>query len=315
MNKIENLSVLTGTVCSIRLYILCLTSLAVLSLFSCSEKSQFDFLTWQEIAALPVSPADYRIQYGAGKLQFGDLRLPEGSGLHPLVVVIHGGCWLNAFDLEYAGNLCAAFSGEGIATWSLEYRRVGDIGGGWPGTFEDVAQGLDYVQELAKMYPIDVNRVITLGHSAGGHLALWLAAREKLSQDSPFYTPEPFRIQGVVSLAGITDIKTYSAGPSDCNQAALHLLGGTVADVKDRYDLTNPLDLLPFGIAQRLIHGYHDEIVSPDQARSYVEHAQKVGDNAELIMIENAAHFELIAPHISAFSVVKQVVLELLNID
>ncbi len=136
-----------------------------------------------------------------------------------------------------------------------------------------------------------------------------------MSQDSPLYTPKPYRIQGVGSLAGITDIKTYSAGPNDCNQAALHLLDGTVADVKDRYDQTNPLDLLPFGITQRLIHGYHDEIVSPDQARMYVERAQNVGDDAEIIMIENAAHFEFIAPHTSAFSVVKQVVLELLNMD
>ncbi len=210
--------------------------------------------------------------------------MPETSGLHPLVVVIHGGCWLNTFDLEHAGNLCAVFSEAGIATWSPEYRRVGDVGGGWPGTFEDVAQGLDYVRELAEIYPIDVNRVITVGHSAGGHLALWLAARANLSQDSPLYTPEPYRIQGVVSLAGITDIKTYSAGPNDCNQAALHLLGGTVADVKDRYDQTNPLDLLPFGITQRLIHGYHDEIVSPDQARMYVERAQNVGDDAEKLL-------------------------------
>src|SRR5262245_30581153 len=159
----------------------------------------------RSILTRTAPPSDHRIQYGKGPLQFGDLRLPKGPGLHPVAIIIHGGCWMSEYGLSYMGHLSAALAEAGVATWNLEYRRIGDEGGGWPGTFQDVAEGTDYLRTLAKGYPIDLNRAIALGHSAGGHLVLWLAARKNLPKDSPLYVPEPLPLRGIVGMASIPD--------------------------------------------------------------------------------------------------------------
>ena len=169
-------------------------------------------VTWEQISRPPAAPADHRIQYGEHAFAFGELRLPRGSGPHPVVVVVHGGCWQSQYDLRYMSHLSAALSQAGIATWTLEYRRIGNAGGGWPGTFDDVARGTDYVRTLAQRFPLDLNRVVVAGHSAGGHLALWVAARRNLPRESPLFTANPLPLRGVVSLAGITDLRKYGAG-------------------------------------------------------------------------------------------------------
>src|SRR5436190_1546962 len=104
------------------------------------------------ILDLAPPPADARLRYGPEPLHFGDLRLPKGDGPHPVVVVLHGGFWRAAYGLEHIGHLCAALTGAGMATWSIEYRRIGNPGGGWPGTFQDVALAAKYVRELAPTY-------------------------------------------------------------------------------------------------------------------------------------------------------------------
>src|SRR5438132_9320670 len=118
-----------------------------------------------------------RIAYGPDRFQFGDLRLPSGSGPRPVAIVIHGGFWREKYDLEYIVPVCEALTAAGVVTWNLEYRRIGNAGGGWPGTFEDVAAGADHLHSLAHEFNLDLNRVIAIGHSAGGHLAFWLASR------------------------------------------------------------------------------------------------------------------------------------------
>src|SRR3954454_10055416 len=128
------------------------------------------------ILDLPPPPADARVRYGADPNQFGDVRVPKGAGPHPLIVNIHGGFWRSRYDLLHAGHLCAALAKAGIATWNLEYRRVGNPGGGWPGTFEDLTQGFLFVRELGRRFHFDAKRIATMGHSAGGQLALVLAA-------------------------------------------------------------------------------------------------------------------------------------------
>src|SRR5579859_3765042 len=110
------------------------------------------------ILTTPAPPADRRLAYGDHPRQFGDLRLPRGAGLHPVAVVLHGGFWRATYDLEHIGHLCAALAAAGVVTWSLEYRRIGDDGGGWPGTFHDVARGADRLRELARDYPLDLQR-------------------------------------------------------------------------------------------------------------------------------------------------------------
>ena len=159
-----------------------------------------------------------------------------------------------------------------MATWSLEYRRIGNPGGGWPGTFADVAQGADHLRVLARTYPLDLNRVIVIGHSAGGHLALWLAARRRRRAASALYDKNPLLVHGVVSLAGVTDLKKFRP---NCRDAVTKLLGASPQEVAERYQQTSPIELLPLGVEQRLILGAVDEIVPADFGKSYQTAARK----------------------------------------
>ena len=135
-------------------------------------------MTPGELQALPSEPPDLRAAYGTDSSQYGELRVPSGPGPHPVVVLIHGGCFKAAYatlrDLAPMGD---ALRAAGIATWNLEYRRLGQTGGGWPGTYLDVASAVDHLRVLARQHPLDLGRVVIVGHSAGGHLAMWAAAR------------------------------------------------------------------------------------------------------------------------------------------
>jgi acetyl esterase/lipase len=272
-------------------------------------------VTWEEITALAVPPADRRIHYRHGPLQFGDLRLPEGAGPHPVVVVIHGGCWLNAFDLDHISPLSAALTESGMATWTIEYRRIGDPGGGWPGTFDDVAAGIDHLHSLAAGFPLDTERVVLLGHSAGGHLALWWAGRHNVSHDSRLWLPGPGGItaRGIVSMAGITDLRSYGAGEGSCNRAVAELLGGSPQEVPGRYAQASPVELLPLGVPQRLVHGVQDPIVPIAESERLANRAVAAGDDARVVRIEGAGHFDVIAPFAPAWHSVLAAVRELLD--
>jgi acetyl esterase/lipase len=269
-------------------------------------------VTWQEISGPPMPPADHRIQYGGDPLQFGDLRLPRRAGPHPVVVVVHGGCWRAENDLQHVSHLSAALTAAGFATWTIEYRRIGNPGGGWPGTFEDVARGAGYVKDLAREHHIDLDRVLLLGHSAGGQLALWLAGRHNLPREHPLAAAAPLPIRGVVSLAGITDLRAFGAAPGYCNESVAPLLAGTAAEVPEHYALASPIELLPLGVPQRLLHGSLDPFVPLEQGRSFTDRARAQGDDAELAVIEAAGHFDLIAPFSPVWEAVERVVRELL---
>ena len=154
----------------------------------------------EEYVTSAVQAADHRITYGDDPSQFGDLFLPQGDGPHPVLFLLHGGCWRAPYGLEPVGQMARTLADAGLAVWSLEYRRLGN-GGGWPHTFLDVAHGADLLRELATTYPLDLTQVVVAGHSAGGHLALWSAARPQLPADSPIYTPDPLPFQAVVALA------------------------------------------------------------------------------------------------------------------
>jgi acetyl esterase/lipase len=267
-------------------------------------------LTVQDILALPSPEADHRIAYGSDPLQFGDLRLPEGEGPHPVVVVVHGGCWRSEYDLEHLASFSAALTGAGVATWSLEYRRVGDDGGGWPGTFEDVSRGTDTLRKLAESYPLDLDRIAAVGHSAGGHLVLWLAARNRLPKSSPLHCENPLPLNGVVALAGIADLET-AHGEEVCGDMVSRLLGGTPQEVPDHYRQGSPIEHLPFGIPSRLIHGALDKIVPLAQSKRFESRAEERGDDVQLIVRDEAAHFELIAPNTPAWKAVRDAILSL----
>jgi acetyl esterase/lipase len=171
----------------------------------------------EDYLKLPAVAADHRLAYGQAVDQFGDLYLPSTPGPHPVAVLLHGGCWQAKYDLQPLGNLCHALRAGGLAVWSLEYRRLG-AGGGWPTTFQDVAAGSDFLRNLAPRFALDLSRVVAVGHSAGGHLALWLAGRHCLPPDSLLFGERPLQLAGVVALAGIPDLAA-AAQWNICNNA------------------------------------------------------------------------------------------------
>jgi acetyl esterase/lipase len=264
-------------------------------------------MTSGDLLALPQPAADETVAYGLEPQQKAELRVPKGPGPHPVVVLVHGGCWEAPWAFDHVRSLAAALTAEGWATWSLEYRRLGDPGGGWPGTFDDVARGTDHLRTIAAQRALDPDRVVAVGHSAGGHLALWLAARGRARGPALLRAGDPLRLSGVVSLAGITDLEKGAAG-AVCGDAIPRLLGAAPAIVPDRVAATSPVRLLPLGVPVRLVCGELDRIVPLDQARSYAEAAGAKGDDVTVAVVEGAGHFELVDPASVAWPAVREAV-------
>jgi acetyl esterase/lipase len=271
--------------------------------------------TWNDVVALPAASAGQRIAYGPAAKQFGDLRLPQGRGPHPVAILLHGGCWQAEYDLAYMAHLGDRLAQAGIATWSLEYRGIGDAGGGWPGTFEDVVAGTAHLRTLAQAHPLDLDRVVLVGHSAGGHLALWLAARKNLPASHPLAASAPLPIRGVVPLAGIVDLREYGAAAGSCNQSVVPLLGGTPAQVPDRYAAASPSELLPIGVPLRLVIGSVDSIVPAASNERFAAAARARGDDVEVSVIDGAGHFDVVMPEGAAAERVQAAIRELLDAE
>jgi acetyl esterase/lipase len=255
-----------------------------------------DNVSWSEIATLPRDIADYCISYGDAPQQYGELRLPPGKGRHPVIVFIHGGCWLNAYGLDHVAPLCRALSLQGYAVWTPEYRRIGDAGGGWPGTFEDISNSLAAVQKMAGSYGLRLDRVIVMGHSAGGHLALWLAACKNLPPTSCLFNRYALVLHGVVSLAGIADLLAYERLGNECARSLPGLLGGTSLQVPERWSEADPVRLLPIDTPVKLVHGDIDAIVPLAQSAGM---AKACG--GDLCVLTGGGHFDLVSPHARAF--------------
>jgi len=272
-------------------------------------------VSWEQIDALAKTKADHSIQYGSGEFQFGELRLPKGEGPFPVVVFVHGGCWLSDFDLHHAANLSGVLTNAGIAVWTPEYRRVGNPGGGWPGTLQDLSESVEYVKQLAGPHNLDLDKVVLMGHSAGGHLVLWYAAKKNLPETSQFHSANPLKIKGIVSLAGITDIAKYrdNFNTQECNTAVPGLLDGEPVDLPERVAEINPISLTPLNTPVRLIHGAIDSIVPVTQSIDFLLRARASGDDVELFVVDGAGHFNLIAPFSTAWKIVEQVTEQLLK--
>lgn len=242
---------------------------------------------YADLLAPPAAPADARIGYGDAPQQYGELRLPAGAGPHPVVVLVHGGCWRSAFDLRYAAPAAAALSRAGYATWLIEYRRIGDAGG-WRGTFDDADAAVAFVARLAERHPVDPSRVVLAGHSAGGQLALYVAGRRRWQR-------EGITVRGVVSLAGITDLAAYAA-PSGCGSAVAPLLGEPADSAAARRALVSPIERGAVGVPVTMIHGADDPTVPPSQSRAFADAARAWGDTVTLRVVAGAGHFDVIDP-------------------
>ena len=274
-----------------------------------------------DLLSLPILPADHRIAYGQDPSQFGDLWLPQlqGEARSPVVVFFHGGWWKSEYDLGYAGRLCAALKSEGIACWSVEYRRVGATGGGWPGTFQDAAAGFDFVATLAKRFPLDVNRVLSMGHSAGGHLAFWVAGRHHIPSSSELHLPRPqVPLRGAISLAGAVDLHLtidlsgYFTFAHDKHEV-YNLMGGKPKELPERYKSGNPGDLLPFSIPQVLIQGALDDQIPADLPRRWARMSEALGSKVEVNILDNLDHFDVVDPTSGAWPTVLKQTIRLLT--
>ena len=226
-----------------------------------------------------------RLAYGTEELQFGDLYLPDSSDRHATVILIHGGYWRARYGLDLMDGLAENLARRGYAAWNIEYRRVGDPGGGGPGTFQDIALATDHLRELEQTFALDLTKVVPIGHSAGGQLALWLAARPRIPsfvENSPISGSQvpgkneesatPLEMAGAISLAGVVDLEmAWKLHLS--NDAVVELLGGTPASVPERFRVASSSALLPLGIPQVLIHGTNDDSVPIEVIHAYVNAA------------------------------------------
>src|ERR671936_565886 len=232
----------------------------------------------EDVLTYPPPPAaDVRLAYGSGPKQFGDLRLPAVDRLLPLAIVVHGGSWKGMYNLIPTGHFCVALGDAGMATWNLEYRSCGDPGGTWPGAGDDVAAAVEFVEKLVAEYPLDAERIVLVGHSAGGQLALWAAKRARFP---------------VVALAAVSDLRESAERIGPDGDVA-RFLGGMPDEVPTHYAEASPRERLPLGVRQVLVHGDRDEDVPYAMSVAY---AKAAGEEAELVTLEGAGHFEPIDP-------------------
>ena len=260
-------------------------------------------LTFDDVASLTAPPPTARVAYGPGSLQFGNLRVPRGRGPHPVVVFIHGGCWLSQFTIAHVAALEQALADSGYAVWSIEYRRVGDDGGGWPATFEDVGRAADHLRALAADHALDLRRVVAAGHSAGANFAIWLASRPRLRKDSPLHVEDPLPIRAVLGLSPAGDLRALHA-QGVCNGVVDKLMGGSPSEVADRYADVSPGLLVPLGVPQTLVIGGQDRSWGPP-GRAY--HATAVAARDTLVRLVEApesGHFDIIAPTTTTWPIV-----------
>jgi len=231
---------------------------------------------------LPPAPC---VAYGDHPDQVANLHLPaREGGPWPCVVLLHGGFWRTEWDRTLMTPLAVDLAGRGVAAWNVEYRRVGQPGGGWPGTLEDVAAAIDRLGEIPE---VDTLRVVTCGHSAGGHLALWLAGRHRLPEGAPGAGPH-VRPRAAIAQAGVCDLER--AFSDDLGRGAVAGLLGPPADAPERYATASPGALVPLGVPQLLVHGSADDIVPITQSR---DHAAR-DDAAELVELDGADHFDVV---------------------
>lgn len=266
----------------------------------------FTPLTWADLTSRPRPHADTTLSYGPDPLQKVDVWLPAGPGPHPVVLMVHGGCWQTSIaDRSLMDWIAADLRADGIAVWNIDYRGIDRKGGGYPGTFADAAAATDLLRREGVRFKLDLTRVVAAGHSAGGHLALWLAARPRLPQDSPLRIADPLPIAHVISLGGLPDLEATAASPDNgCGTEVVARLAGN----PPQYGDTSVPRLLPLGVPQELVNGREDKIIPYRLATDYLARAEAAGDTVALHTVPKTGHVELIAPETPAWVEAKRLI-------
>lgn len=274
-----------------------------------TEMATAEPATVQDYMSQPQAKADARVAYGAEAAQVVDVYLPEGKGPHPVVLFVHGGCYMAEYEGHaQSSGISRDLARRGYAVWNIEYRKLGEAGAGYPGTFLDVATAADRIRAEAKTYALDPRRVVAVGHSAGGHLALWVGARAALPKTSPLWRADPLPVRAVISLGGIGDLRGQAdifagaCGPEPIPQII------DLANRADAYADTSPAELLPTGMRTVMIAGTLDHVMPPATGIEYVARVKAAGDSGEAISLAGASHFDVVIPTTPAWAEVVKVI-------
>lgn len=267
-------------------------------------------MTLDDYLKLSGPPPTARIAYGSAPSQFAELFRPQGKGPFPVVVLVHGGCWTIKFGgIEQMRNVAGALAAEGIAVWNVEYRRSDEEGGGYPGTYHDMNAALDKLALEAANYQLDTSRIVAMGHSAGGQLVQWIAGRSRIAPSSPLFHPNPLPVRDIISLGGLADLRNEKdLIKSSCGRDTAELAGLPSAARPDVFSDTNAAELMPNGSRTFLVTGELDTISPPRAAHDYAARARKAGDQAEVVILPGASHYDEIAASSPAWKLVLPVI-------
>jgi len=268
-------------------------------------------MTWDDLTSRPRPKPDVTVSYGPDAMQKVDVWLPAGNGPFKTVVMVHGGCWQTSIaDRSLMDWAAADLREAGYAVWNIDYRGVDRAGGGYPGTFEDAAAAADLLRKDAARFHLDTGKIVAVGHSAGGHLALWLAARPKLPATSALAGGDPLRIDHVISLGGLPDLEATAASPDNgCGTEVIaQLVGPKTAVHPDPYADTSVTRLLPFGVPQDLVDGREDRIIPYRLPVDYTAKARAAGDAVTLHTVPETGHVELVSPGTAAWDETKRLI-------
>jgi acetyl esterase/lipase len=273
-------------------------------------------MTLDDYLALSGPAPSATIAYGSAPSQFAQLFRPAGAGPFPVVVLVHGGCWTVAYGgISQMHNVAGALAARGIAVWNVEYRRVDEEGGGYPGTYLDINAALDALAAQAGRYQLDTSRIVAMGHSAGGQLVQWIAGRARIAPSSPLYQAAPLAVRQIISLGGLADLRRErELIQSSCGRELAQLAGLPSASRPDVYADTNAAELIPNGSRTVLITGELDTISPPRAAHDYAARARAAGDQAEVIILPKASHYDEIAASSPAWALILPVIEQALGI-
>lgn len=276
-----------------------------LLLTACAGRATAPMTLDQYLALAGPAPTSH-IAYGPQASQFVEFFRPPGEGPFPVAVIIHGGCFTERFGgIAQMRGMARALNSQGIAVWSVEYRRLEEPGGGYPGTFVDVSAAVDALSVNASAQHLDLDRVVVVGHSVGGYLALWIAARDRVPATSVLHATHPLRIKNVISLGGTGDLRTQTVRGSTACGYPLTAITGTPSEMRpDVYADTTPAELLPSGARTVLINGQFDDYSAPQEAVEYAERARRAGDAIETLVLPDASHYDEVAASSPAWKLV-----------